>query len=52
MRAWLALRISVSPLGPMIENWKSFQRSSNTAPLNDRRLSSQVVFQPNSKLSR
>jgi hypothetical protein len=29
-------------------NWKSFQSSWNTEPLNDSRLLSQVVFQPSS----
>jgi hypothetical protein len=43
-----AFLISVRPLAPTIENWKSSQVSWNTAPFQRKRLSAQVVFQPNS----
>ena len=52
MRAELAFLISVRPFAPRIGNWKSFQVSRNTAPLNDTRLSSHEVFQPSSWLIR
>ena len=46
MLAWLAFLISVRPLAPRMENWKSSHSWWNTAPLKGTRLSTQLVFQP------
>ena len=42
MRAWPAFRISVRPLAPRKEYWKSSQSSWNIAPLKRRRLSASL----------